>query len=147
MLSEFNCEVVSGKPKVAFREALGKTESRFEHTYKRQSGGAGQYGKIIGRIERLTGDEMTHLEFVDECIGNNIPKNFMAAIEKGFHEACDRGLISGHKICGVRFAVEDGASPEVDPSVLAFRLCAMGAMKEAFTKGLPYLLEPVMAVE
>lgn len=147
MQSEFNCEVVSGKPKVAFREALGKAESRFEYTHKKQSGGAGQYAKMIGKIERLTGDEMTHLEFVDECIGNNIPKNFMASVEKGFHEACDRGLISGHKICGVRFVVEDGAAHEVDSSDLAFRLCAIGAMKEAFSKGLPYLLEPVMAVE
>lgn len=148
MKSEFNCEVLSGKPKVAFRETLGVSEARFDFQHKKQTGGAGQYAKVIGRLEKFPDEcDNTKIEFVNEMTGMNIPKNYIPAIEKGFLEACDRGFITGHKMCGLRFILEDGASHDVDSSELAFRLCAIGATRAAFEKASPYLLEPIMAVE
>jgi len=148
MKNEYNCDVISGKPKVAFRETLGKSRSPFEFTYKKQSGGSGQYGKVIGYLETFEDEsDNMKLEFEDLTSGNNIPRGFIPAIEKGFFEACDRGLISGHKLAGVRFVLEDGQSHEVDSSELAFKMAAMGATKQAMENGSPFIMEPVMAVE
>lgn len=148
MKTEYNCEVLTGKPKVAFRETIGKDVIKFEYQHKKQSGGSGQFAKIIGRIEKFEDEaENTKLEFVDATIGMNIPKNFIPAIEKGFFEACERGYLTGHKMCGFRFILEDGAAHAVDSSELAFRLATIGAVKQAFDTANPVLLEPVMAVE
>lgn len=148
MKTEYNCEVLTGKPKVAFRETIGKDVIKFEYQHKKQSGGSGQFAKIIGRIEKFEDEaENTKLEFVDATIGMNIPKNFIPAIEKGFFEACERGYLTGHKMCGFRFILEDGAAHAVDSSELAFRLATIGAVKQAFDSANPVLLEPVMAVE
>ncbi|XP_065644637.1 elongation factor G, mitochondrial isoform X2 [Hydra vulgaris] len=148
MRTEYNCEVSTGKPKVAFRETMGKSMVKFEYQHKKQSGGAGQYAKIIGRIEKFTKEsDNTKIEFEDGTIGMAIPKNFIPAIEKGFYEACDRGFLSGHKICGLKFILEDGAAHAVDSNDLAFRLAAIGAMRKAFEESAPLLLEPIMSVE
>lgn len=148
MRTEYGCEVLSGKPKVAFRECMGVQESTFDFQYKKQSGGAGQYAKIIGRIEKFEDPaDFTKLEFSDQTVGMDIPRNFIPAIEKGFYEACDRGFLSGHKMCGFRFVLLDGAAHAVDSSELAFRLAAIGATKQAFQHASPYILEPIMAVE
>lgn len=148
MRTEYNCEVITGKPKVAFRETMNKTVSKFDYQHKKQSGGSGQYGKIVGRLERFEDEsENTKLEFVDATIGMNIPKNYIPSIEKGFYEACDRGFLTGHKMCGIRFVLEDGAHHAVDSSELAFRLATIGAVRQAFEIANPCVLEPVMAVE
>jgi len=148
MRTEYNCEVVTGKPKVAFRETIMKPTVKFDFQHKKQSGGSGQYGKVVGRIEKFDDEsENTKLEFIDGTIGMNIPKNFIPSIEKGFFEACDRGFLTGHKMCGFRFILEDGAHHAVDSSELAFRLAAIGAVKQAFEQANPCVLEPVMAVE
>jgi len=148
MRTEYNCEVLSGKPKVAFRETINKSEAKFDFTHKKQTGGSGQYAKVIGRIERIEDEsENTNIEFVDATIGMNIPKNFIPAIEKGFYEACDRGFLTGHRMVGFRFILEDGNHHAVDSSELAFRVAAIAATKQAFENASPSLLEPVMAVE
>ena len=148
MKNDFGCEVVSGKPKVAFRETLGVKQAKFDYTHKKQSGGSGQYGKVIGYLELMEDEEdMMKLEFVNEITGTCIPKGFIPAIEKGFYEACDRGLISGNKLCGIRFVLLDGQSHDVDSSELAFRQAAIGATKQALERGSAYILEPIMAVE
>ncbi|XP_068734781.1 elongation factor G, mitochondrial-like [Montipora capricornis] len=80
-------------------------------------------------------DKITEIDFVDATVGMNIPKNFIPSIEKGFQEVCERGLITGHKLAGIRFILEDGAAHGVDSSELAFKLAAIGAtMREAFPK-------------
>jgi elongation factor G len=148
MKNDFGCEVVSGKPKVAFRETLGVPESKFDYTHKKQTGGSGQYGKVIGHLELLEDEaDNMKLEFVNEITGTAIPKGFIPAIEKGFYEACDRGLISGNKLCGIRFVLTDGQAHDVDSSELAFRQAAIGATKQALERGSAYILEPIMQVD
>ncbi|XP_068733756.1 elongation factor G, mitochondrial-like isoform X2 [Montipora capricornis] len=124
-----------------------KAES-FDYLHKKQTGGAGEFGRVIGRIEPMPEDKITEIDFVDATVGMNIPKNFIPSIEKGFQEVCERGLITGHKLAGIRFILEDGAAHGVDSSELAFKLAAIGAtMREAFPKATPLILEPIMSVE
>eukprot|EP00112_Aurelia_sp_Birch-Aquarium-sp1_P011360 Seg2389.5 transcript_id=Seg2389.5/GoldUCD/mRNA.D3Y31 product="Elongation factor G mitochondrial" protein_id=Seg2389.5/GoldUCD/D3Y31 len=146
MKSEYGCAVLTGKPKVAFRETITSPAS-FDYQHKKQTGGSGQFGRVIGKVEILPETSLTKLEFVDATIGMNIPKTFIPAIEKGFYEACERGYLSGHRMCGIRFILEDGSAHAVDSSELAFRLAAIGAIKQAFEKARPIILEPIMSVE
>ncbi|CAH3151609.1 unnamed protein product, partial [Porites evermanni] len=143
MRTEYNCPVVAGKPKVAFRETIGK-EARFDYLHKKQTGGAGQFGRVIGRIEPMP-EAATDIEFLDATVGMNIPKNFIPAIEKGFQEICERGLITGHKLAGIRFVLEDGIFHQVVSSVLS---AALPQLRDGtFPKASPLILEPVMSVE
>jgi elongation factor G len=142
---EYNVEVVTGAPYVRFREAVTETAS-FDYTHKKQSGGSGQWGRVIGRIEPLE-DPSQPMEFSNEMIGNAIPHQFIGSVEKGFREACERGTLTGHPILGVRVVLTDGASHAVDSNDLAFRTAARSAFRVAFDKASPTVLEPVMQVE
>ncbi|WWD22737.1 elongation factor G, mitochondrial [Kwoniella shandongensis] len=148
MKREYNVACVTGKPRVAFRETITEP-SKFNYTHKKQSGGSGQFGRVIGRIEPMETDPDTGKDtaFDNRIIGGNIPQQFIPAIEKGFQEALDRGLLTGHPITGCRFVLEDGSAHTVDSNELAFRLASVGAFREAFQKARPVVLEPVMTVE
>lgn len=146
MRNEYNCPVITGKPKVAFRETI-QGEVDFEYLHKKQSGGSGQYGKVIGTVEPLAPEQYTKFEFIDETVGTNIPKQFVPAVEKGFREACEKGMMMGQKVTGLRVRLIDGQHHMVDSSELAFRLAAIGALKQVMGKADCQILEPIMDVE
>lgn len=146
---EYNCDCKIGQPRVAYRESI-TSKIPFSYTHKKQSGGSGQYGKIIGYMEPINEPDaqkpVLENEFVDKTVGMNIPSQYIPSVEKGFHEVCEKGLLAGHKVTGVRLCLEDGQSHSVDSSDIAFRLAAAGAFRESYHKADPIILEPIMKV-
>lgn len=128
MYSNF-CVSILGKPKVAFRETL-VNPCEFDYLHKKQSGGQGQYGRVVGILEPLGPNKNTLLEFVDETVGTNIPKQFIPGIRRGYLAMAEKGLLTGNKLSGLKFRLIDGAHHMVDSSELAFFLAAQGAIKE-----------------
>ncbi|KAK5646202.1 hypothetical protein RI129_004666 [Pyrocoelia pectoralis] len=146
MEREYNCPVVLGKPRVAFRESLMQP-CEFDYLHKKQSGGHGEYARVIGVLEPLPPQKNTSLEFVDETVGTNIPKPFIPGVKRGFMIMSEKGLLSGHKLSGLKFRLIDGLHHIVDSSEHAFCLAAQGAVKDVFEHGVWQILEPIMAVE
>ncbi|KAK5814703.1 translation elongation factor G [Linnemannia elongata] len=147
MRREYNVDCVTGKPQVAFREAI-TDGSKFNYTHKKQSGGSGQYGRVQGYIEPAEIDEDGKDAFFEtRVVGGNIPTNFIPACEKGFREGMAKGFLIGHPITGVRMVLEDGAAHAVDSSELAFKIATLNAFKEAYLKSSPVIMEPIMKVD
>ncbi len=146
MRREYNCEVIVGKPQVAYRETITQ-RADFNYTHKKQTGGSGQYAKVAGFIEPLPADAVELYEFVDEVVGGAIPREFIPACDKGFKEAVVKGTMIGFPVVGVRCVVNDGASHAVDSSEMAFKIAAIQAFREGYAKAKPTILEPVMKVE
>ncbi|KAF7760707.1 hypothetical protein Agabi119p4_10116 [Agaricus bisporus var. burnettii] len=148
MKREYNTECTTGKPRVAFRETITQ-RANFDYTHKKQTGGAGQYAKVIGYIEPMEPDAETgkDTDFESVVMGGNVPSNYIPAVEKGFYEALEKGTLSGNMISGCRLILQDGAFHVVDSSELAFRLATIGAFREAFRQASPVVLEPIMTVE
>ncbi|KAJ2822892.1 Elongation factor G, mitochondrial [Coemansia erecta] len=148
MRREYNVDCTTGKPQVAFRETATR-KSAFAYTHKKQTGGSGQFGRVVGYIEPI--DSSEHAEkpddFVNQVVGGNIPSQYITACEKGYKDGLKEGFMVGHPIVGVRMTLEDGAAHAVDSSELAFRLATFYAFREAFKESRPRILEPVMTVE
>lgn len=146
MEREYNCPVQLGKPKVAFRETL-LSPCEFDYLHKKQSGGQGQFARVSGIMEPLPAHLNTTVDFADETVGTNVPKPFIPGVERGFRKMTEKGLLSGHKLAGVKFRLQDGAHHIVDSSELSFFLAAQGAVKEVFENAHWQILEPIMSVE
>jgi elongation factor G len=140
MKREYNVAVSTGKPQVAYRESIA-LRTEFDYTHKKQTGGAGQFGRVIGSIE--PNSEKPYL-FVNAVRGGRIPREFIPACDKGFQAALKKGRLIGFPITGVKVILTDGAAHEVDSSDLAFQAAAQGAFWQAYAKAKPYALEPVM---
>ena len=143
---EYGCEVVTGKPQVAFRETIGK-KAEFAYTHKKQTGGRGQFARVMGYLEPLPADAVEQFEFVDDVTGGAIPREFIPACEKGFKEAIQEGSLIGFPVVGVRVVINDGSSHAVDSSEQAFKTASLMAFREGFEKAKPTVLEPIMKVE
>ncbi len=145
MKREFNCEVISGKPQVAYRETISQA-TPFDYTHKKQTGGSGQYAKVVGTFEPYDSPDKIY-EFDNKVVGGKIPREFIPAVDKGFQEQMTKGLLIGFPIVGVKAVLTDGAYHDVDSSEMAFRICAMAAFREFYPKANPKALEPIMKVE
>ena len=146
MKREFNCEVDVGKPQVAYRETLSK-ESAYDYTHKKQTGGAGQFAKVVGLLESMGENSEENYEFVSKIVSGRIPREYIPAVDKGFQEQMTKGPLIGFPIVNIKATLSDGAYHDVDSSEMAFRVCAMAAFRESYMKGRPIALEPIMKLE
>jgi elongation factor G len=146
MKREYGCEVVTGKPQVAYRETITR-KAEFAYTHKKQTGGKGQFAKVMGYVEPLPEDAVEQYEFVDDTVGGSIPREFISACDKGFKEAIQKGSLIGFPVVGVRVVVNDGASHAVDSSEQAFKTASIMAFREGYDNAKAAILEPIMKVE
>ena len=144
LLREFKVDANVGKPQVAYRETIRKKVEE-EHKFVRQTGGRGQFGHVLLRVEPLPPG--TGFEFKDEVKGGTVPREYIPAVEKGVKEALDAGVLAGYPVVDVRVALYDGSYHEVDSSEMAFKIAASICFKDACRKASPVILEPIMAVE
>jgi elongation factor G len=145
MKREFRVGANIGKPQVAYRETLRRRVEKVEYTHKKQSGGSGQYGRVIIKVEPLP--HGSGYEFVNQITGGRIPKEYIPAVDEGIQDAMQFGVLAGYPVDDVKVTLIDGAYHDVDSSELAFRVAGSMVFKEAARRADPALLEPVMAVE
>lgn len=143
MKREYNCEVVTGQPQVAYRESI-TARGDFNYTHKKQTGGSGQYGRVAGFMEP---DSEKDYEFIDAIKGGAIPNEYIPSCDKGFQKAMKEGSLIGAQIVGVKITINDGQYHPVDSSDNAFQIAAIGAFREGYMKAKPVILEPIMKVQ
>jgi len=144
LLREFKVDANVGKPQVAYKETIRKIQEH-ETKFVRQTGGRGQYGHVVLRVEPM--EPGKGFEFVDGTKGGVIPREYMPAIEKGIKEAMESGILAGYPVVDVRAVVTYGSYHEVDSSEMAFKIAGSMAFKEAMAKASPIILEPIMSLE
>ncbi|MCH7867314.1 MAG: elongation factor G [Myxococcales bacterium] len=148
MLREYKCEVETGAPQVAYREAISR-RAEFNYTHKKQTGGSGQYGRVAGFMEPIEpGDEgPSDFQFSSEIKGASIPTEYISSVEKGFRSCLEKGRLIGFPVLGLRVVVNDGKAHSVDSSEMAFQAAARGAFRDGFAKAKPIVMEPIMKLE
>ncbi|GAA2633540.1 elongation factor G [Actinomadura fulvescens] len=146
MKREFKVEANVGKPQVAYRETITRKIQKVEYTHKKQTGGSGQFGRVIIDLEPL-GEGNDGYEFENKVTGGRIPREYIPSVDAGCQEAAEFGVLAGYPMVGVKVTLQDGAYHEVDSSEMAFKVAGSMAFKEAARKAGATLLEPMMAVE
>ena len=144
LMREFKVEANVGKPQVSYKETIRKPVD-IEHKYARQSGGKGQYGHVLMKLEPL--EPGSGYEFVNKIVGGAIPKEYIPAVDAGVQGAMQTGVLAGYNVVDVRVTLYDGSYHEVDSSEMAFKIAASMAFKEGCRKGDPVLKEPIMQVD
>ncbi len=142
MRREYAAEVETGKPQVAYREAIS-IATDFDYTHKKQTGGSGQFGRVAGRIEPNKEENYT---FVNQIKGGVIPTEYIPSCDKGFRECLKKGSLIGFPVVNIKVTINDGNSHAVDSSDLAFMQAAIGAFRQSYRKAKPKILEPIMKV-
>jgi len=145
LLREFKVQANVGAPRVAYRESITKPVKEVNYKYAKQSGGKGQYGHVVFSME--PGGRGSGFVFENKIVGGTIPKEYIPAVEKGFKEATESGVLAGYPVVDLKITLFDGSYHEVDSSEMAFKLAASIGFKEGAQKGNPILLEPMMKVE
>lgn len=150
MMREFGVQATVGRPRVAYRETITR-DVRIDTTFKRQTGGSGQYARVVVEFEPLPEEEMElakdGLYFVDAIKGGAIPREFIRPTENGMREAVTGGVLAGYPVVGLKATLVDGAFHDVDSSEMAFKIAGSMCLKEGVQKGKPVILEPTMRVE
>jgi elongation factor G len=148
MRREFNVEANVGKPQVAYRETIRRKVDKVEYTHKKQTGGSGQYARVIVSLEPLPLDnDAPTYEFANGVSGGRIPREFIPSVDAGAQDAMQYGILAGYPLVGLKLTLLDGQYHEVDSSEMAFKIAGSMVLKEAARKADPALLEPMMAVE
>lgn len=141
MRREYRVDCETGQPQVAYRETLTQRVN-FDHTLKKQTGGAGDYARVVGWLE--PSESLAENNFEDQITGGTISEKYLYACDKGFHAACLKGPLLGHKVLGASMVINDGATHAVDSSEMAFKNATQQAFRKAFREGGPQVLEPLM---
>ncbi|GAB2995062.1 elongation factor G [Saccharothrix stipae] len=148
MRREFKVEANIGKPQVAYRETIRRKVEKYSYTHKKQTGGSGQFAKVLIDLEPLEKTEDGVLyEFVNGVTGGRIPREYIPSVDAGAQDAMQYGVLAGYPLVGVKLTLVDGAYHEVDSSEMAFKIAGSMALKEAARQASPAILEPLMAVE
>ena len=154
MKREFKVEANIGSPQVAYRETIRKKVESLDYTHKKQTGGSGQFAKVIVTIEPYNPDpetleegESATYKFENAVTGGRVPKEYIPSVDAGIQDAMQYGYLAGYPLVNIKATLEDGAYHDVDSSEMAFKLAGSQVLKEAVAKAKPVLLEPVMAVE
>ena len=142
MKREYQCDVETGAPQVAYRETISR-KAEYNYTHKKQTGGSGQYGRVAGWIEPYSEGEYL---FEEQIVGGVIPKEYISACDKGFKSMMPKGRLIGFPVVNIKFVVNDGAAHAVDSSDIAFQEAARGAFRDAYGRAAPIILEPIMKV-
>ncbi len=145
LLREFKIQANVGAPRVAYRESITKPVKEVNYKYAKQSGGRGQYGHVVFSME--PGERGSGIVFENKIVGGSIPREYIPAVEKGFKEASETGVLAGYPVVDLKISLFDGSFHEVDSNEMAFKMAASMGFKEGVQKGNPILLEPMMKVE
>ncbi|WP_051325389.1 elongation factor G [Glycomyces tenuis] len=149
MKREFNVEANIGKPQVAYRETISQRVEKIEYLHKKQTGGSGQFARVIVNIEplKMESNESEIFAFDDQITGGRIPREYIPSVKAGAEDALGDGVLAGYPLVGVKLELTDGQYHEVDSSEMAFKIAGKMVLKEAAKRAKPVLLEPMMSVE
>ena len=147
MRREFKVEANVGKPQVAYKETIRKAVDKVEFTHKKQTGGSGQFAKVLIAVEPFKGEDGATYEFENKVTGGRIPREYIPSVDAGAQDAMQYGVLAGYPLVNLKLTLLDGAYHEVDSSEMAFKIAGSQALKKAAAMAQPVILEPIMAVE
>ena len=147
MRREFKVEANVGKPQVAYKETIKRTVDKVEFTHKKQTGGSGQFAKVLISLEPFHGEDGATYEFENKVTGGRIPREYIPSVDAGAQDAMQYGVLAGYPLVNLKVTLLDGAYHDVDSSEMAFKIAGSQVLKKAAAQAQPVILEPIMAVE